>query len=68
MFVATRGRSVVKTLLYRVLGTFETFAIVIFVGGSVEMASAAAIILMILKLVMYYVYERAWNLVKWGRK
>ena len=67
-FTATRQRSIAKALLYRMLGTAETFGVVMVVGGTVETATTAAIALMIIKLVMYYLYERVWNLVKWGRK
>ena len=66
-FSVSRRRSLVKTILYRILGTIETFLVVWIMGGSVEMASMAAIILMIVKLLMYYLYERVWNFIDWGR-
>jgi uncharacterized membrane protein len=60
-------RSIAKTLSWRFLAACDTFAISYFVTG--KLASAATIIGVegVTKIVWYYLHERLWNHITWGR-
>jgi uncharacterized membrane protein len=61
-------RSVVKTMTWRVTGSFATFLIAWAIGGNLAVAGTIAVIQIVANTVLYYAHERAWNLVTWGRK
>lgn len=64
---ASRYRSLAKAILYRGLGTVSTFLIAwIFIGEPVT-ATWIAAIEFVVKTLLYYCYERFWNLISWGR-
>ena len=60
-------RSVVKTVTWRVTGSFATFLIAWIIGGNLAVAGTIAVIQIMANTVLYYVHERVWNVVKWGR-
>lgn len=68
MMHAEKRRSLLKTLTYRVICTLETFLVVWIVGGSITLATGVATILIFSKLLTYYLHERLWDHVRWGRK
>ena len=63
----TRKRSVIKTLTWRVTGSFATFLIAWIIGGDLGIASTIAVIQIVANTLLYYFHERVWNLVTWGR-
>jgi len=63
----TRSRSIIKALSWRVTATLTTFAIVWLLTGELLLALEAGAIEVVLKMMLYYVHERGWNLVKWGK-
>ena len=64
----THARSVLKAVSWRTLGTLDTFAISWFLAGRVAVAGAMAGLEIITKIAFYYLHERAWALVPWGRR
>lgn len=64
----TRSRSLVKAFSYRVWGTFSSFVVVFVVTGSVELSGIIAFWETVVKVAIYYVHERGWNLIQWGRR
>jgi len=68
-------RSLVKSLLWRVIGVVWTwvgaYIILLFVPPSRQTAAFIATLIVAYhhstRLVMYYAYERVWTSVKWGR-
>jgi uncharacterized membrane protein len=64
----TRSRSFVKALSYRVWGTLTSFFVVLLLTGSAELSGLIAFWETVVKVVVYYVHERGWNLVQWGRR
>jgi len=48
-------------------GSTLTFIIAYAVTGSIAIAGPVAIIQVILNTVAYWVHERVWNKVKWGK-
>jgi uncharacterized membrane protein len=64
----THTRSVLKAISWRTLGTFDTFAISWFFTGQVHIAGSIAAFEIITKIAWYYLHERVWAAVHWGRR
>jgi uncharacterized membrane protein len=64
----THPRSVLKAISWRTLGTLDTFAISWFLTGKVQIAGSIAGLELITKIAWYYLHERLWAAVKWGRR
>ena len=64
----THSRSVLKAISWRTLGTLDTFAISWFMTGEIAMASSIAGLEIITKVAWYYLHERMWAVVSWGRR
>ncbi len=62
-----RGRSVVKSLSWRFLGTLDTVLISWLVTGSTGIAFSIGLIELTTKMVLYYCHERIWNVIPWGK-
>ena len=61
-------RSLAKAVSWRVTGTADTFIISWLITGSLTLASGIAVTEVITKIVLYYLHERAWDRVRWGRR
>lgn len=64
----THTRSVLKAVSWRTLGTLDTFAISWFFTGRVEIAGSIAGLEIITKIAWYYLHERVWAAIAWGRR
>lgn len=65
----THARSVLKAVSWRTLGTLDTFAISwLFMTGRVEIAGSIAALEVITKIGWYYLHERVWSEISWGRR
>jgi uncharacterized membrane protein len=53
---------------WRTLGTLDTFAISWFLTGRIAMAGSIAALELITKIAWYYVHERIWAAIAWGRR
>lgn len=60
-------RSIVKTILWRLTGTGATFIISMLVTGDLQAASGIAVIQLTANTILYYIYERIWSRIDWGR-
>jgi uncharacterized membrane protein len=60
----SRIRSLVKALTWRVTATLTTALIAYIVTGEVGTAVIIGGIEFVLKFIIYYAHERAWNLVR----
>jgi adenylylsulfate kinase len=67
MHKETNKRSIVKGITWRVVAT-TTITIVYFFFDRLDLAIAAGMIETVLKVGLYWIHERAWFKVKWGRK
>jgi len=63
----TRARTLVKALLWNVIG----LAVMAFVGlvltGSIAIGGVMAATNTVIGLISYVIYERAWARIRWGR-
>ena len=64
----THTRSVLKAVSWRTLGTLDTFAISWFLTGRVEIAGSIAGMEIVTKIAWYYLHERIWAVIPWGRR
>jgi uncharacterized membrane protein len=63
----SHSRSILKAISWRTLGTLDTFAISWFLTGKIAMAGSIAGLEIVTKVAWYYLHERAWAAIKWGR-
>lgn len=61
-------RSLLKTISWRTTGTIDTFLVSWLITGKVSLALTIGGVEIFTKLVLYYLHERAWDRVKFGRK
>jgi uncharacterized membrane protein len=64
----THARSVLKAISWRTLGTLDTFAISWLLTGRVEIAGSIAGLEIATKILWYYLHERIWATIRWGRR
>jgi uncharacterized membrane protein len=65
--IETHSRSLVKAVSWRTIGTVETFLISWFITGEASLASSIAVIQVVLSTILYWLHERVWHKIKWGR-
>lgn len=63
----THARSLIKGISWRFFGTLDTIFISYFITGVWTSAFAIGGLELITKVGLYYVHERVWGNVKWGR-
>ena len=63
----TTIRSIAKTITWRLTGSGATFLISYLMIGNLSIAGTIAVIQMTSNTVLYYLHERIWNVLKWGR-
>ena len=68
MYKDTNIRSVVKGISWRVIASITTMIIVYLFFGRLDLAIATGLIETVFKLSLYWIHERAWLKVRWGRK
>jgi uncharacterized membrane protein len=64
----SHARSIAKTLSYRIIGSCVTAAICFAVSGKLALSVGAGALDMVLKLGIYFLHERMWNHIAYGRK
>lgn len=60
-------RSIAKSISWRILGTLDTVLIAWVVTGTLSVAFSIGLIEWITKMVLYFVHERIWNSISWGK-
>lgn len=63
----TRRRSVLKAVIWNVIGLAMMAGVGVLATGSLAVGGSMAIINACLGLTMYFIYERIWAGVRWGR-
>lgn len=63
----SHARSIVKAISWRGTGSLDTFIITYLITGSPGFAGSVAATEIITKIAFYYLHERAWSLIPWGR-
>ena len=60
-------RSIVKSLSWRTVGTIDTIFISWIITGKLTLAVSIGSVELVTKVVLYFLHERAWNQIKWGK-
>jgi adenylylsulfate kinase len=63
----TRRRSMIKALSWRVLAAIITTIVVLAMTGKMEFAAKVGALDTTIKLLIYFLHERAWNKISYGR-
>jgi len=62
-----RRRSIMKTITWRTLATATTVLLVFIFTGNLMISTSVGILELLTKILMYYVHERIWNMLDFGR-
>jgi uncharacterized membrane protein len=60
-------RSVVKAISWRATGTVDTIVISFLITGHLRWALSIGFVELFTKVTLYYLHERAWNRISFGR-
>jgi uncharacterized membrane protein len=63
-----KKRSILKAITFRIVATLTTIVLVLIFTHDLALANAIGAIDLISKLLLYYLHERTWENIKWGRK
>lgn len=64
----TRARTLVKSVLWAMLGLVTMAIVGLWFTGSLRLGGAMAVVNALVGFACYLVYERVWARVRWGRK
>lgn len=68
MILETKKRSVIKAISWRLIGTLVTTTIVFIITEKASISLALGGSAGVLKMILYYIHERAWQKIDYGRK
>ncbi len=60
-------RSLVKAISWRITGTVDTILISWLITGQVKWALSIGFVELFTKILLYYVHERVWNQLEFGK-
>jgi uncharacterized membrane protein len=62
----TRIRSLIKTIVWRLIATLNSFLVLLVFGGTFGSCIKNAIIMNVTGFFVYYIYERVWTTISYG--
>lgn len=65
--IERKKRSIAKAFTWRALATTITMLLVFLFTGEIELSLGIGVLDVLVKLLVYYLHERAWNRVRWGK-
>jgi uncharacterized membrane protein len=63
----THGRTVLKTIVYRILCTIAIFLISLALGAGTAASGTMALTIVVVGTILYYLHDRIWNRFNWSR-
>jgi uncharacterized membrane protein len=66
--VESNLRSIIKTVSWRVTGSGATFLIAFAISQNMAISGTIAVFQLILNTILYYIHERIWNRIYWGKR
>ena len=63
----SKKRSLAKTITYRLISTATGFLVVWALSNDVKVGVMFSVVELIYKPLQYYIHERIWQRVKWGK-
>ena len=64
----SHARSFAKAVSWRATGSLDTFLIAFLITGNPKVAGSVAVTEILTKILIYYLHERVWAWVPWGKK
>jgi uncharacterized membrane protein len=64
----TKQRSGLKAVTWRIVGTTDTFVLSYFITHKTITAASIAGFEVLTKTILYYLHERGWDKISWGRR
>ena len=61
-------RSLLKAVSWRITGSIDTFILSLLVTGNWRVAGTISAIEVLTKIGLFYVHERAWARIRWGKR
>ncbi len=68
MIYETHARTLVKTVIYRLWVIITTYLMLVFTGASWDSALLPTIIMNLVWMTSFYLYDRIWSRIDWGRE
>ncbi len=68
MFYETKTRTIVKAILWRIIATLITWGTVYYYTRKLTESIELTVVAAILGITAYYIYERVWNKIQWGKE
>jgi uncharacterized membrane protein len=65
--LVSKKRSLAKSLTWRIIAVISTFVIGYAMTGSLTFAASLTVVSNLINFILYYVHERVWLKVEWGR-
>jgi len=65
--IERRKRTLCKTIVWRIVASSATAIIAFIVTGEFSIALGIGVIDIFIKLIIYYLHERIWDKIKWGK-
>ena len=65
MFQETKKRSVTKSLTWRICATLNSYLTLIYFHSTGDLTKA--VLMNISGFFVFYIFERVWNVIKWGK-
>jgi len=66
--VESHARSIIKAMSWRIVATLTTVFLVFVFTGSLVISFGVGLLESLLKILVYYLHERVWNMIQYGRK
>jgi adenylylsulfate kinase len=67
LHMETRTRSLAKAISWRIFATLTTILLVFAFTGNLAVSEGVGITELVSKIVIYYVHERVWNVLRFGK-
>ena len=64
----SKSRSLAKSIVWRLIAICTTFFSIYLVTKEIKIATTGTLLTNIINFILYYLHERIWDKIQWGRK
>ena len=68
MLYESKTRSMVKSIVWRIIAALLTWVILYLYTGQFSESAERTVIVSVVVMIAYYIHERVWNNVNWGKE
>jgi uncharacterized membrane protein len=66
--MVSKKRSLAKSVTWRLVAIVVTFVVGYIMTGSIELAASLSLVSNVVNFILYYLHERVWLTVRWGKR